>query len=265
MEGDRLYGLPLERFVPERDALAKALRASGEREEAGRVAKLRKPSVAAWAVNQLVRTQGRAMTELLAAGDGVAQAHADVVSGSGDGRTLRGAAERQRAAVDALVAAARGLLSSDGHELSPAILDRVADTLHAAALEPEARAQVRHGRLERELRHIGLGVAGLAVALPAGGPAKRAKPTPGKTTQQPSEPKPDLAAARRAARAAEARALRAAERAERALQAAKRNRERAVEELRDAEQALDRAEQEAQAAAQAHRAAAEQLDRATRQ
>ncbi len=67
--GDELYGLPLERFVPERAALVKALRAEGRREDAAQVAKLRKPSVAAWAVNQLVRTQGRAAAELFAAGD----------------------------------------------------------------------------------------------------------------------------------------------------------------------------------------------------
>ena len=52
-----LYGLPLDRFVAERAALAKSLRSEGQREQADQVAKRRKPSVAAWAVNQLVRTQ----------------------------------------------------------------------------------------------------------------------------------------------------------------------------------------------------------------
>ena len=61
MEPDDLYGLPLDRFVAERGALAKALRADGRRDEASRVAALRKPSVAAWAVNQLARTQRPAM------------------------------------------------------------------------------------------------------------------------------------------------------------------------------------------------------------
>src|SRR3954447_8139768 len=52
---DRLYGLPLEEFVAERDALAKRLRADKRREEADAVKSLRKPSVAAWAVNQVLR------------------------------------------------------------------------------------------------------------------------------------------------------------------------------------------------------------------
>ena len=68
---DDLYGLPLDRFVPERTALSRELRKAGEREQAGEVAALRKPSVAAWAVNQLVRTQRKAIDELLEAGDGL--------------------------------------------------------------------------------------------------------------------------------------------------------------------------------------------------
>jgi hypothetical protein len=54
-EADELYGLALDAFVPERDALAKRLRADGRRDEANEVKALRKPSVAAWAVNQAVR------------------------------------------------------------------------------------------------------------------------------------------------------------------------------------------------------------------
>jgi len=52
---DDLYGLPLERFTPERDALAKELAAGGDRAGAARVKALRKPVVAAWAVNALAR------------------------------------------------------------------------------------------------------------------------------------------------------------------------------------------------------------------
>jgi hypothetical protein len=48
------------------------------------VAKLRKPSVAAWAVNQLVRTQGRAIGELFDAGDALQRAQSDLLAGRGD-------------------------------------------------------------------------------------------------------------------------------------------------------------------------------------
>ena len=184
MQPDELYGLALEQFIPERGALVKALRAEKRRDDAAAVAALRKPSVAAWAVNQLVRSQPSGVQELYAAGDELRDAQARLLAGTGDGRALRAANERERAAVDALVEAARGLLSSDGHELSSAVVERVADTLHAAALDEAAREQVREGRLERELRHVGLGLGEsadpFAVAPPA--PKQRsAKPAAGKS------------------------------------------------------------------------------------
>jgi hypothetical protein len=172
VEPDDLYGLPLDRFVPERGALARALRADGRREQATEVAGLRKPSVVAWAVNQLVRTQGRALAELYDAGDKLRETQGAVLAGRGDARSLHTATDRERVAVDALVIAARGLLTSDGHELSASTIDRVAETVHAAALDDGARVQVRQGRLERELRHVGLGVgAALAPGAPAPAPA----------------------------------------------------------------------------------------------
>src|ERR1700759_3928190 len=141
-----LYGLPLDRFIPERAALVKELRGDKKRDEAAEVAALRKPSVAAWAVDQLVRTQRKAVSELFDAGDALRAAQDDVLAGRGDGQTLRAAVERERGAVDALTVSARGLLTADGHEWSPTIIERVADTLHAAALDDDAREQVREGR-----------------------------------------------------------------------------------------------------------------------
>src|ERR1700733_5662909 len=163
---DDLYGLPLDQFIPERTALARELRKAGERDRAGEVAALGKPSVAAWAVNQLVRTQRQPVADLLEAGDGLRAAQDDVLAGRGDAQSLRAAVEEERAAVGALTDAARGLLSSEGNELSETIIERVSDTLHAAALDDEARAQVSEGRLERELRHVGLGGFGALGAAP---------------------------------------------------------------------------------------------------
>lgn len=291
MHADELYGLALEQFIPERGALAKALRAEKRREEAAAVAALRKPSVAAWAVNQLVRSQGSSMQELFAAGDELREAQARLLAGSGDGKALRAANERERAAVDELVQAARGLLSSDGHELSPAVVERVADTLHAAALDEAAREQVREGRLERELRHVGLGLGEsadpFAVAPPApkaraakparsAPPAEADAPAPAKqpARARPKTPSADerraereqakrdreererrereRAEARKAARIAEAAAKRRVERAGHALKAAQERRDRAAQALAQADDALAAAQAEADEAAAAH-------------
>ena len=111
---DRLFGLPLERFVAERDALAKALRADGRRDEAAAVKALAKPSVAAWAVNQAVRARPAEARALWAAGDALAGAQEDLLAGRGDALALRDAARGEQAARGALVDAARGLLNEAG-------------------------------------------------------------------------------------------------------------------------------------------------------
>ena len=286
MEPDDLYGLPLDRFIPERTALAKALRGDKRRDDAAAVAALRKPSVAAWAVNQLVRTQGAATQELYEAGDELRAAQSDLLAGEGDARALRAANERERAAVDALIEAARGLLDADGHELSPAIVERVGETLHAAALDEQAREQVREGRLERELRHVGLGFGEPVFAGPPAAEKTKpatAKPKPGKKPAGPKkESKQERAArdravreraeeakraereraeARKAARTAESAARRRAERSVHALRAAEQRRERAARALAEADEAVAAAQAQADEAAQAHRDAKAELER----
>lgn len=244
---DELYGLPLDQFVPERTALARALRSAGRREEASEVAALRKPSVAAWAVNQLVRTQRKGVDELLDAGDALRAAHDRVLAGRGDAGSLRDAVARERAAVDALTRAARGLLTSQGHELSPTIIERVSDTLHAAALDDDARAQVRDGRLERELRHVGLGMTpGATAARTRSRARKQPAAEPKKTEPNKAEPKRDPKAEREARRRLE--------RAIRAVGSARDRRDRAAAALKEAEEALGEAERDQ---ADAERAARE--------
>jgi hypothetical protein len=256
MDAHELYGLPLDRFVAERTALAKELRKSGDREQAEAIASLRKPSLAAWAVNQLVRTQRRDITELFKAGDAARRAQAALLSGRGKGPALRQALDRERAAVEKLTRAARGLLSSEGHELSPAMVERVSDTLHAAALEEEAGAQVKDGCLDRELRHVGLGGAG-----PSDLPAPRSSPTkPGRESQPDRKSVPTATGEPRITlRRREADARRAAERAARELKAAQARRDAAAVALAEAESVLADAEQRAKDARGAHDRAGREL------
>ena len=141
---DDLYGLPLDRFIPERAALSKALKASGDTGQATHVAGLKKPSVAAWAVNQVVRTQPADVRELFAVGDALAAASSQ---GAGDPAAIRNATRQLRDAISNLQHAAVGLLTSDGVPLGPTTIDRVVETLRAAALDPGARDDVVRGCL----------------------------------------------------------------------------------------------------------------------
>ena len=119
-EIDELYGLPLDEFTKERDALARRLRSDGRREEAAEVAELRKPVLAAWLVNLLVRERRDDVRELVGAAEAIRKGEA-------------GADERFRRTADELVRAARELVAGDGRKPTDAVLRDVATTLRAAA------------------------------------------------------------------------------------------------------------------------------------
>lgn len=247
MDPRDLYGLPLEQFTEQRNALAKELRSEQRRDEAQEVSKLRKPSVAAWAVNQLVRTQRAEVAALFKAGDALQKTQADLLAQRAKPEALRRAATAERAAVEQLIEKARGLLSSEGHELTPARLEQVSETLHAAALDEDARAHVQGACLERELRHVGLG----ALSLGAGeAPAREPKPRMSGKTETAAKSEREAAQLKQARRA-ERDARRDLDRATRALQAAEQRRDRAAAQLSEAERAAEEARDQATAAAAA--------------
>jgi hypothetical protein len=261
-----LYGLPLERFIAERNELAKELRAAGHRDDAARVSAMSKPSLAAWAVNQLVRTQRRAVAALFDAGDALARAQSELLGGRGDPISLRDAGKRERASVAKLLEAARGLLSSEGHELSPAMLERVSDTLHAAALDEHARGEVEHGCLQRELRHVGLGADRAVSSRPSrrsspGKPRPPRKAAASDTQRRSAQAERERSERLTATRRAEAEARRVAERAQRALESARQRREDAAHSLAKAEAALADARARLEEAALTHERARRALEK----
>ncbi len=263
MDPRDLYGLPLERFTDERNALAKRLRLERRREEAAEVSKLPKPSVAAWAVNQLVRTQRREMDALFDAGDRLQDAQAELLAGAGDSGALRGAVNGEREVIDQLTEKARGLLSSEGHELTAATLERVSETLQAAALDTDARAQVQDGCLHRELRHVGLGAMTETTTrrVPSAAGKRRASSPAATVGKQDRDREAQARAAKlKAARKLETGARRQAELAVRDLETAQRRRDHAAEALREAEETLASAREAAEAAALEHRRAQASLD-----
>jgi hypothetical protein len=156
--------------VAARDEVARRLRREGDAEAARRVKALRRPSLSAWAVNQLARSQQRALEGLLAAGERLRAAHQAALAG-GDAAELRAATRAEREAVAGLVSAALDRLREAGHPTTETIRDRIAATLHAAAASPEAADLVRHGRLIADLDPSGFGAAPGGPAAVPGRPA----------------------------------------------------------------------------------------------
>src|SRR5204863_2632144 len=110
---DELYAADLEQFVTERTRLAKALRDAGDREGAQTVTKLRKPSVAAWALNQLARRNRREVDLLLDAGHRLREAQAGALRGA-ERDAFEQARRSEREARTRLVQAAEKLLGERG-------------------------------------------------------------------------------------------------------------------------------------------------------
>jgi hypothetical protein len=186
-EADQLYGLPLEDFVAERDALAKRLRADGRRAEADEVKALRKPPAVVWAVNQLMRTQSKPAKALIAAADRAAKNPGD-----------RDALRAHHDALDELTAAGAGLLSGKGRGLSDDALLRVRSALHAASLDRDAREDFIAGRLSEEPAPADFAAI---TAMPAPKSKKKAPKAPPPPPEPPAPPRPTKAQLKRVERA----------------------------------------------------------------
>ena len=196
---DELYGADLDEFTAQRNDLAKQLRADGRRAASEQVKDLRKPSLAAWTVNQLARKNRREIDLLLDAGHRARDAQRGVLAG--DARdTLEQAMKAERAALQTLHGAARELLRARGSDPPPALLQKVSQTLRAAAVTDEGREALARGRLTQELEPTGF--EAFAGAVPAEG-AKRA---PARSTRsEAAEAKKRLKAAQTRARGLERR------------------------------------------------------------
>src|SRR3954451_16588799 len=160
---DELYGAPFDEFIARRDAAARDLRREKRREEADAVKALRKPALSAWAIDQLARSARDAVDGLLAAGAALRQARG--------GDTLRDATREERRAVEDLVARASAVLRDAGHPLTDKTVGELRDTLHAAALDDEARDLIERGRLVESRQAVGLGGFGFGVAPAEAAPA----------------------------------------------------------------------------------------------
>lgn len=143
---DALYAGDPDVFIAARDRLAGELRAAGRRDEAREVARLRRPTLAAWALDHLALQATEGIDALVAAGQRLRSAHGEVVSGS-DPRVLQRAAEERRALIAALTEEALGVLRTRGGGAPDAHREEIEATLEAVSSDDEVAALVRHGRL----------------------------------------------------------------------------------------------------------------------
>jgi hypothetical protein len=143
-----LYRLPLSKFTAARDKLAAELASKGQKADAKEVKGLRKPTVAAWAVNRLTHEHPDAMAELLELRERLEEAT--------DATELRELGARRRALVSRLATMTSDILEREGHASSASTVEKVVRTLQAGE-SPEERELLRAGRLSRDLSPSGFG------------------------------------------------------------------------------------------------------------
>jgi hypothetical protein len=150
---EALYQGPHESFVAKRQELAAELKAAGDKPSAARLAKLPRPPLTAWAVNQLWWHAHSAFDDLFQTAEQVRA-----------GKAPAGGAHRQ--AVSRLTARAKQLLEASEHGSNEATLRRITMTLSALAAGGSWGSE-QPGMLTKDLDPPGFEAFGMMAAVPS--------------------------------------------------------------------------------------------------
>ncbi|MER6686328.1 hypothetical protein [Streptomyces olivaceoviridis] len=238
---DELYGLRPEEFVAARDRRVRDAREAGDQTLAKEIGALRRPSLAAWVSNLLVRRQPEEVQPLLGLGEELRRAHREL-----NGSQLRRLARRQNEVIGALGRQARQLAAQAGHPVGEGVQREVEGTLHAALADPEAAREWAAGRLVKPLSSmIGFPAADESLLGRRPAPEPKAPVRGGGREEEEDEGRQEDKAREEAARKEKARKEDEAKAREAEEQ------RRRVAEAREAERDLRAREEEADSAARA--------------
>jgi hypothetical protein len=235
-----LYAAEPDDFMRLRGELADAAKTAGQPGVAKQIAGLRKPTKAAWTLNQLSRAHPEAAGRLAGL--------AAELRGGGDGARLRELTRARNQLIDELTRQA--FEAADVASPPAALREDVISTLGAAIADPEVAADLAEGTLVRAVQWAGFGLVPLT-------PASSAAPAaPSAAARSAAPAAPSAAAPSAAARSAAARSAAARSAAARKPSAATPEPDdelalRRQQKLLSAEQAAADATQSAASAAQA--------------
>lgn len=251
---DELFAARREDFTELRDERAKQARP--DRSLARRIGALRKPTVAAWLVNQVSRGFPEEIGELAELGAALRRAHEQL-----SGADLRRLSRERHEMIEKLGKRARWLARKEGYPVSDATARQVEDTFEAAIADEQALAAVRAAQLsaaltpgspEQWLTAAVLPEPGSKAGPVAAKPREKAAKGGGETDAKPrrgakrdgTEPKPGRATGTKATREGRAKATRGAGAKDDRGGRAKDDREAKARARREAEEAKARKEAE---------------------
>jgi hypothetical protein len=146
---ERLYAARPNEFTRTRNSLVAELRKSHDADAAREIARLRRPSAALWAVNQLARHARAPLEGFLEAVDRLRRTQLS------DPRGAMEAMRAQRAQLETLVQRAGQALEEAGYSASADTRRRIGDTLLGAAADRHHAQALARGRLTVELHAPG--------------------------------------------------------------------------------------------------------------
>jgi hypothetical protein len=274
---DELYTTPPPGFVARRETLVAAAKTAGQADAARRIHAARRPTLAAWAANLLLRSQPEESRQFLELGQALREAY-DALDADG----LKELSAQRRRVVAALSRQAAQVAREAGHQLSEPAQQDLEATLRAVLADPDAAEQWAGGRLTSGLTPPSEFRTGTAPSAKRPGPRSRPAAAPSGARAS----KDELAERRRARQEQLDRAKEAAEAAEQRLREERarradvdaellRARERteearrlmsaAEEHMRQTRQEYRQAESDRQEAEERSRSAAEAFARAERE
>jgi hypothetical protein len=168
-EVDALFRLPLAEFTGARNTVAAQLKREKRVDEADFVKTLVKPSVSAWAVNQLYWEHRKEFDRLIDTGARLRKLQAS--SSSGKLADMRAALETRQEVLLQLSDLATPLLQDAGHSPSLDTLRRITTTLEAMSAYAALPNAPRAGRLTQDVDPPGF--ESLASFVPSAGPPEK--------------------------------------------------------------------------------------------
>jgi DNA repair exonuclease SbcCD ATPase subunit len=149
---EQLYAALPARFTPLRSELVAEARKAGDKDLATSIGALRKPTVAAWAVNHFVREHADELEEFREFAELLREAQRSL-----DADQLRLLGRERSRRVDALAERIAQESAQEGQKLGAGVAQEVRDTLTALIADEGAEASVLTGSLVRSLSYSGFG------------------------------------------------------------------------------------------------------------